>query len=71
MSATSVQLVFGVLIADQERWTPEEQIRCEEEAGDDIMYSDWVQARLHRVMLEAGEKFIKEHPSLFKLKEIV
>jgi len=75
MSSTTRTLFFTVGIADHEKWTPEHKAACAAAMGRDPEElwtpDDWVTRELSEAMRTAGEKFIAEHPDLFKGKEIV
>lgn len=68
MSATQVQLTFGVTIEDVEHWPDSEVREC---ALSNASCDEWVVGRLHDVMLNAGNEFIANNPDLFRSNELV
>lgn len=67
MAATGLNLTYAVVIADVEHWSPEHRAQAAAAGG----YDDWVFERLDAVMRAAGEQFIREHPDLFAVNELI
>jgi hypothetical protein len=64
MSATFIEISFGVTVEDHEHWSPQHLTAAEADPGDS--YDEWVSGQLYEVMREAGNRFIAEHPDLFR-----
>lgn len=69
MSATSRTLQFGATVEDPDHWNAENKAAAEAETGGS--YDDWVVEQLEAVMHKAGDAFIKAHPDLFRLNELI
>lgn len=69
MSATIRRVEFSVTVEDPEHWTPEHRAAADAEPAGS--YDDWVYVRLEVVMREAGERFIADHPDLFRYGELI
>lgn len=63
MSATQIRMEWGATVEDYDRMPPWILALCEktEESCDDV-----VRSMLEAEMTEAGEKFIKKFPELFR-----
>lgn len=63
-----MEISFGVTIEDHEHWNPESLAAAKAEHGGS--YDGWAYEQLYEVMREAGNRFIAEHPDLFRTTEL-
>lgn len=68
MSATLCHIHWGVLIEDHDHWSQEHKEEVAEANAEG--YADWVLDKLTEAMEKAGNKFIKNNPDLFRVKEL-
>jgi hypothetical protein len=55
---------WTVVVADEDHWTPEHRAACTAGPGDS--YDEWVTDQLRDAMSAAGERWIADHPDLFR-----
>jgi hypothetical protein len=68
MSATFIEISFGVTVEDHEHWSPEHLTAAEADPGGS--YDEWVSGQLYEVMRKAGNAFIGAYPDLFRTAQL-
>lgn len=64
MGGTIRNLRFAVTVEDYQHWAPE-HLAAAEAAGIHT-YDDWAVDQLEDVMLAAGQRYIDDHPDMFR-----
>lgn len=70
MSNTHVDLSWSVLVADSDRWTPEQRAAADADEMS-LGYDGYAAGLVAEAMREAGEAVMAAHPEMFVLKELI